>query len=208
MTKHITAFQKTSRRKEAAYHTKYKSRRHCERFEIQALALKMTARESLKPELLHPRRPSLQQYQSSANVESVTVQIPAQQAMLSAPRIMRTRINVAFISAQMHWQRQVVHVTRFPASPLVPSGDICPRAKATVRQHCCPCVRRARDHQSGVKAKEYSRTRGNHGQLCQRAATLSQDPCRHTELAAVSRVSPWPSPHTTSMTATGAKPTR
>ena len=43
LTKHITTFQKTSRRKEAAYHTKY---RHCERFEIQQVAVRT---DTVKP---------------------------------------------------------------------------------------------------------------------------------------------------------------
>ena len=47
LTKHIAAFQKKSRREEAAYHTKYKSRRHCERFEIEQVAVRET--DTVKP---------------------------------------------------------------------------------------------------------------------------------------------------------------
>ena len=47
LTKHITAFQKTSRREEAAYRTRYKSRRHCERFEVQQVAVRET--DTVKP---------------------------------------------------------------------------------------------------------------------------------------------------------------
>ena len=47
LIEHSTAFQKTNRRKEAAYHTKYKSRPHCERFEIQQVAVRET--DTVKP---------------------------------------------------------------------------------------------------------------------------------------------------------------
>ena len=39
--------EKTSRCKEAAYHTKYNSRQHCERFEIQQVAVRET--DTVKP---------------------------------------------------------------------------------------------------------------------------------------------------------------
>ena len=48
LTKHITAFQKNEQTQEAAYHDKYKSQRHCERFEIQQVAVRET--DTVKPE--------------------------------------------------------------------------------------------------------------------------------------------------------------